>query len=171
MPLLKNVLTEPMGIRTNDLFPVKEDIDRMQHYMHDKMGIGSIIDVDSFVDDRFANKACKDRVSSMQRSVIYQTSDRAMEILNKHSADDKEHTTKTLLDLEGKYLMISLNEQPFGIDILKIREIIKMVPIRSVPKSPKFVCGIINLRGKVVPVVDLRLVMGMNKSEQKDKSG
>jgi purine-binding chemotaxis protein CheW len=62
---------------------------------------------------------------------------------------------------EGKYLTFSLAGEEFGIGILKIREIIGMLPITSVPETPAFVKGVINLRGKVIPVVDLRRRFGI----------
>ncbi len=62
---------------------------------------------------------------------------------------------------EGKYLTFSLAGEEYGIGILKIREIIGMMPITSVPQAPDFVKGVINLRGKVIPVIDLRLRFGM----------
>ncbi|EPR43593.1 CheW protein [Desulfovibrio sp. X2] len=55
----------------------------------------------------------------------------------------------------------SLGEEEFAIDILKVQEIIRMVAITKVPKAPSFVEGVINLRGKVIPVVDLRKRFGM----------
>ncbi|MCG8570361.1 MAG: ABC transporter substrate-binding protein [Spirochaetes bacterium] len=58
--VLKNVLEEPMGITLNDLYPVIDDLDRMQRYMHEKMEIGKIIDLEKFIDFRFANEAKKD---------------------------------------------------------------------------------------------------------------
>ncbi len=64
-------------------------------------------------------------------------------------------------DREGKYLTFSLAGEEYGIGILKIREIIGMLPITSVPETPAFVKGVINLRGKVIPVVDLRRRFGM----------
>ena len=64
-------------------------------------------------------------------------------------------------DREGKYLTFTLAEEEYGIGILKIKEIIGMMPITSVPQTPAFVQGVINLRGKVIPVVDLRLRFGM----------
>ena len=67
-------------------------------------------------------------------------------------------------DREGKYLTFSLAGEEYGIGILKIREIIGMLPITSVPETPHFVKGVINLRGKVIPVVDLRLRFGMPRS-------
>jgi len=57
----------------------------------------------------------------------------------------------------GKYLTFSLGDEEYGISILKIKEIIGMLPITSVPQTPRFVKGVINLRGKVIPVIDLRL--------------
>jgi purine-binding chemotaxis protein CheW len=62
---------------------------------------------------------------------------------------------------EGKFLTFSLANEEYGVSILKVREIIGMMPIRTVPQTPGFVKGIINLRGKVIPVVDLRLKFGM----------
>jgi ABC-type nitrate/sulfonate/bicarbonate transport system substrate-binding protein len=57
--VLNRVLTEPDGIKTNDLYPVLEDLDKVQRYMHDEMEIGVLIDVEKFVDLRFADAACK----------------------------------------------------------------------------------------------------------------
>jgi purine-binding chemotaxis protein CheW len=62
---------------------------------------------------------------------------------------------------EGKYLTFTLAGEEYGIGILKIREIIGMMSITSVPQAPGFVKGVINLRGKVIPVIDLRLRFGM----------
>jgi purine-binding chemotaxis protein CheW len=61
----------------------------------------------------------------------------------------------------GKYLTFSLADEEYGINILKIKEIIGMMPITTVPQTPLFVKGVINLRGKVIPVIDLRLKFGM----------
>jgi purine-binding chemotaxis protein CheW len=58
---------------------------------------------------------------------------------------------------EGKYLTFSLAGEEYGIGILKVREIIGMMIITPVPQTPEFVKGVINLRGKVIPVIDLRL--------------
>jgi len=60
-------------------------------------------------------------------------------------------------DREGKYLTFTLGEEAYGIGILKIKEIIGMMPITTVPRTPEFVKGVINLRGKVIPVIDLRM--------------
>ena len=65
----------------------------------------------------------------------------------------------------GKYLTFKLAAEEYGLEILKVQEIIKMMDITKVPRTPDFVRGVINLRGKVIPVVDLRLKFGM---EEKD---
>ena len=72
-----------------------------------------------------------------------------------------DQAVKAMGDREGKYLTFSLADEEYGIGILKIKEIIGMLPITSVPQTPEFVKGVINLRGKVIPVMDLRLRFGM----------
>ena len=67
--------------------------------------------------------------------------------------------------LEGKYLTFVLNKEEYGLEILKVREIIGVMDITPVPQTPPFVKGIINLRGKVIPVVDLRLKFTMPEIE------
>ncbi|MEW6663654.1 MAG: chemotaxis protein CheW [Thermodesulfobacteriota bacterium] len=62
---------------------------------------------------------------------------------------------------EGKYLTFSLDNEQYGIGILKIKEIIGTIPITPVPRTPEYVKGVINLRGKVIPVIDLRQRFGM----------
>ena len=58
--------------------------------------------------------------------------------------------------ISGKYLTFNLADEEYGLEILRIREIIGMMAITPVPRTPDFVLGVINLRGKVIPVVDLR---------------
>jgi purine-binding chemotaxis protein CheW len=65
----------------------------------------------------------------------------------------------------GKYLTFHLAEEEFGIRVLKVREIMGIQEITAVPQTPVHVKGVINLRGKVVPVVDLRLKFGMPAAE------
>ncbi|MFO7569707.1 MAG: chemotaxis protein CheW [Smithellaceae bacterium] len=62
---------------------------------------------------------------------------------------------------EGKYLTFSLAEEEYGIGILKVKEIIGIIAITGVPQTPPHVKGVINLRGKVIPVIDLRLKFGL----------
>ena len=73
-------------------------------------------------------------------------------------------------DKEGKYLTFSLANEEYGIGILKIKEIIGMMPITSVPRTPDYVRGVINLRGKVIPVIDLRLRFTMADQEYTDRT-
>ena len=81
-----------------------------------------------------------------------------------------DHTQEIPSDREGKYLTFTLAEEEYGIGILKIREIIGMMPITSVPQTPNFVKGVINLRGKVIPVVDLRLRFGVEEIEYTERT-
>ncbi len=61
----------------------------------------------------------------------------------------------------GKYLTVVLDAEAYGIAVLKVREIIRMQKITPVPQMPEFVKGVINLRGRVIPVVDLRVKFGL----------
>ena len=70
----------------------------------------------------------------------------------------------------GKYLTFKLADEDYGISLLKVREIIGMLPITSVPQTPDFIKGVINLRGKVIPVTDLRLRFGMSETDYTDRS-
>jgi purine-binding chemotaxis protein CheW len=82
-----------------------------------------------------------------------------------------ESQTQTLtVERGGKYLTFSLDKQEYGIGILEIREIIGMMPITAIPQAPAFVRGVINLRGKVIPIVDFRLKFGMAAAEQTEKT-
>ena len=63
--------------------------------------------------------------------------------------------------LAGKYLTVVLDNEAYGIAVLKVREIIRMQKITPVPQMPGFVKGVINLRGRVIPVVDLRVKFGL----------
>jgi len=169
MPLFKNGLTGAIGIKTGDLYPVVEDLDKIQRYMHDKMGIGSIIDVDKFVDLRFAKSACKDVDKKLRVSRLNDTLESAQGLLIREDVSSEEIASKALLNLEGKYLMFGLGNQFFGIDILKIREIIRMVKIRTIPDSPPSVLGVIDLRGNVVPVIDPKYIFNMTHKSDSEK--
>lgn len=62
---------------------------------------------------------------------------------------------------EGKYLTFALGNEEFGLEILQVREIIGLMQITSIPNVPTFMKGVINLRGKIIPVIDLRLKFTM----------
>ncbi len=63
--------------------------------------------------------------------------------------------------LAGKYLTVVLDNEAYGIAVLKVREIIRLQKITTVPQMPAFVKGVINLRGRVIPVIDLRIKFGL----------
>ncbi len=88
-------------------------------------------------------------------------------------SEKKEETgnaAKAMVETEGKYLSFTLAEEEYGIGILKIKEIIGMMSITTVPQTPDFVKGVINLRGKVIPVIDLRLKFGMEAMDYTERT-
>ena len=70
-----------------------------------------------------------------------------------------------LADLAGKYLTFNLGDEQYCLEILKVQEIIGMQEITKIPRTPIYVKGVINLRGKVIPVIDLRLKFDMEGKE------
>lgn len=72
---------------------------------------------------------------------------------------------ENLNDLAGKYLTFNLGDEQYGLEILKVQEIIGMQEITKIPRTPNYVKGVINLRGKVIPVIDLRLKFEMEDKE------
>jgi purine-binding chemotaxis protein CheW len=71
---------------------------------------------------------------------------------------------------EGKYLTFALGKEEYGLEILKVREIIGYMDITAVPQTPAYVKGVINLRGQVIPVVDLRAKFGMQSAERTEET-
>jgi purine-binding chemotaxis protein CheW len=69
------------------------------------------------------------------------------------------------LSKAGKYLTFALSNEEYGLEILKVREINGYMQITAVPQTPAHVKGVINLRGQVIPVIDLRMKFGMNEAE------
>lgn len=144
--LIKDVLSDPKGIRTDDLYPVVEDLETIQAYMVEKMGIGRRIDLESFVTHRFADAAMetgRSKPAAVQSSTL--------------AASETRRTR------EGKYLIFNLGEERYGLGILDVREIIGLVPITKMPRMPDAFKGVINLRGKVIPVLDMRVKFGMEE--------
>lgn len=86
------------------------------------------------------------------------------------SAEILSQPIDAMADKEGKYLTFALGNEGYGISILQIKEIIGMMPITPVPQTPDFVKGVINLRGKVIPVVDLRLRFGMGTIDYTERT-
>lgn len=70
----------------------------------------------------------------------------------------------------GKYLTFQLGAEVYGIEILKVQEIIGLMNVTHVPRTPPFVRGVINLRGKVIPVVDLRVKFGLEAHDDTERT-
>lgn len=81
-----------------------------------------------------------------------------------------EHTSSDTRKLAGKYLTFTLHQESYGIDVLKVREIIRLTRITAVPQMPSYVRGFINLRGKIIPVMDLRLRFGFRDTRNTEQT-
>jgi purine-binding chemotaxis protein CheW len=79
-----------------------------------------------------------------------------------------DSNSATAASRAGKYLTFFLAGEEYGLEILKVSEIIGMQPITRVPRMPEFVRGVINLRGKVIPITDLRKKFGMEQDANED---
>lgn len=77
--------------------------------------------------------------------------------------------TEKTADTIRQLVCFRLGEEDYGLDIQKVHEINRMVTITKIPQAPKFVEGVINLRGKIIPVIDLRQRFGFAKLEKRDK--
>ncbi len=169
VPVLKKVLTDPLGITTTDLYPSIADLDAIQRYMVEKMNIGQMTDLETFVDLRFADAACPARMALSDAAPAAAATDGAG---REGDAPDRETGRQARrADLfaaatgrivrEGKYLVFVLAGERYGIPVLDVREITQMMPFRSIPKVPPYVKGVINLRDKVIPVIDMRAKFGI----------
>jgi purine-binding chemotaxis protein CheW len=76
----------------------------------------------------------------------------------------------TLRAQAGKYLTFELGGEIYGLAILKVQEIIGMMNVTHVPRTPDFIRGVINLRGKVIPVIDLRTKFGLGSVEDTERT-
>ena len=166
VPVLKNVLREPQGIKTGDLYPAKEDLNRMQRYLHDKMGIGALVDLDQLVDLRYADAAC---AGQARMAATLMSPGEAMGQLLCPRGQEAD-AAKSMLAKEGRYLTFKLGPQEFGINILKIKEIVKMMAFVKVHQAPAYAKGVLNLRDRVVPIIDLRAKLGMEEIAYHDRS-
>ena len=81
-----------------------------------------------------------------------------------------DQAVKAMVNREGKYLTFTLADEEYGIGILKVKEIIGIMAITTVPQTPEYMKGVINLRGKVIPVVDLRLKFGMESMDYTERT-
>lgn len=71
---------------------------------------------------------------------------------------------------DGKYLTFLLGNEDYGIQILQVKEIIGLMEITQVPRTPQFIKGVINLRGKIIPIMDLRLKFGMIEGDYNERT-
>jgi len=71
---------------------------------------------------------------------------------------------------DGKHLTFSLGNEDYGIPILKVKEIIGLMEITHVPQTPEFIKGVINLRGKIIPIMDLRLKFKMPEKDYNERT-
>ena len=83
-------------------------------------------------------------------------------------ASTNESTVSSASVHAGKYLTFFLANEEYGLQILTVHEIIGMMPVTRVPRTPDFIRGVLNLRGRVIPVVDLRIRFGMEVVENQD---
>lgn len=81
-----------------------------------------------------------------------------------------EHKLGQIGGLAGKYLTFTLGSEGYGVGILSVREIIGVMEITPVPHTPEYIKGVVNLRGKVIPVLDLRLKFGMPSKDYDERT-
>jgi len=86
------------------------------------------------------------------------------------TAEQERKTADVQARLAGKYLTFALAGEEYGLPVLRVREIIKVMDITVVPQVPAYVRGVINLRGKVIPVVDLRLKFNFEAKDTNDRT-
>lgn len=80
------------------------------------------------------------------------------------------HDTKAARATGRQFLTFYLENEEYGVEIRKVQEIIGMLPITRVPRTPSFMRGVVNLRGAVIPIVDLRLKFGLERVEPTPRS-
>ncbi|HET6439947.1 MAG TPA: chemotaxis protein CheW [Anaeromyxobacter sp.] len=120
----------------------------------------------------------------MARSLLFLVAPERMESPRREYPEDTVDAENTLTQqtprsgtaaelgrrLAGKYMTFQLAREEYGLEILKVREIIGLLEITRVPRTREFIRGVINLRGKVIPVIDLRLKFGMERCETTDQT-
>jgi purine-binding chemotaxis protein CheW len=77
----------------------------------------------------------------------------------------EKYLTKEIEDIAGMFLTFKLAKETYGVEILKVQEIIGMMKFTTVPRTPDFIKGVVNLRGKVIPIIDLRLKFNLEEIE------
>ncbi|ADH85363.1 chemotaxis protein CheW [Desulfurivibrio alkaliphilus] len=222
--LLAKVLADPGGIVYDDLYPRPEELAIIQDYMRREMGIGRPVDLENFVDHRFADEACPEAAGRSHQPPTFtgavaeqatpnhpQTPAPAAAGENKPEPELQPEPEPAALPAEGaqpaqssgpkkatakkaekessrplddedewdeddedtqkdKYLTFHLHGEDYGLEIRFVTEIIGIQKITKVPDMPHFLMGIINLRGKVIPVMDVRLRFKLPEREYDERT-
>ena len=129
---------------------------------------GFIVPPDEFI-QRVREICNKNNIIGEYFYVLKNTSLGEIKMTHSETAN-QEFQNLSVEDKEGKYLTFALGAEEYGLEILKVREIIGYMDITSVPQTPPHVKGVLNLRGQVIPVVDLRLKFGMEEVEVTDQT-
>lgn len=90
--------------------------------------------------------------------------------MSESSSATEKSLTADLKALAGKYLTFRLGTEVYGLEILKVQEIIGIMSITSVPRTPDYVRGVINLRGRVIPVIELRKKFDLETVEDNERT-
>ncbi|MBN1592755.1 MAG: purine-binding chemotaxis protein CheW [Candidatus Coatesbacteria bacterium] len=90
--------------------------------------------------------------------------------MNELQTEVNGEESKCVRATSGMYLTFKLGEEDYALEILKVQEIMGIIDITHVPRTPDFIRGVINLRGKVIPVADLRLKFGIGAENNTDKT-
>jgi purine-binding chemotaxis protein CheW len=92
------------------------------------------------------------------------------EIVETVKKNENNNDTSKLLAMDDNYFQVigfRLADEEFAVDIFAVKEIIRMPLMTRVPNAPKFVVGVVNMRGRVIPIIDLRIRFGLPKAEMK----
>jgi purine-binding chemotaxis protein CheW len=89
--------------------------------------------------------------------------------MEEHKVTDLQEAQESA-GLAGKYLTFAMGQEEYGIGILKIKEIVGMMPITALPQTPSFIKGVINLRGRVIPITDLRMKFGLETTDYTERT-
>jgi len=89
--------------------------------------------------------------------------------MEEHKITDVQEAQESV-GLAGKYLTFALGQEEYGIGILQIKEIVGMMPITALPQTPSFIKGVINLRGRVIPITDLRMKFSLDTADYTERT-
>ncbi len=158
---LEEILSDPDNITFSGIYPNEADLDRIQHYMHDIMQIGSIIDLTKFVDYKYIDKAFKKMNIEPEK-----TTESSLPLKEKQSFEEfeDEDTQKDL------YMSFKSDSLSYALSIEYVLEIIGMQNVTEIPNIEPYVKGVINLRGKITPIIDLKKRFGLEETPYDEKT-